>query len=441
MFDFLDYIYNFTDFFLFWKTVGFEKFVRFFWFFFIFEFPRYVIVDYIVLLIYELKQTFLKPKVKRARELLFKENPLVSIIVPGKDEGEHLYYLAKSLNEQTYKNIEIIIIDDGSEDNTKIIAKKLLKEGKIHKYLRNEVRGGKASAANFGFYSANGKFIVHIDADSSFDRDAIENILIPFYIDKNIGAVAGNVKVRNADQGVLTSLQAIEYLKTISIGRRIVSSLGILRMVSGALGAFRRDLLERIGGWDIGPGLDGDITVKIRKLGYKVVFTHNSICFTSVPETLKAFIRQRIRWSRSLIRFRVRKHKDIYFPNENFSITNFISFFENIIYSIVFNFKWLIYLGDIIINFPTLAKYIIPANYLLYLFSNIFQFMLIILTSERKREEIKLAIYLPLMPLYVGILMRAIRTYAYIVEFFFKSSYKDRWNPQKVSKKAKEIGI
>ena len=99
----------------------------------------------------------------------------------------------------------------------------------------------------------------------------------------------------------------------------VVSKLGLYKIVSGAFGAFPKQLLMRLGGWDIGPGLDGDITVKIRKLRYKVLFEENALCLTHVPVTWKALTKQRRRWSRSLVRFRIRKHKDVWFPDRNFS--------------------------------------------------------------------------------------------------------------------------
>lgn len=439
--DLLNYLTDFSDFFLFWKTVGFERFVRFFWFFFFFELPRYVVIDFLVLTVEAVYHRLQRPRWLKARVRLRAERPLVSIIVPGKNEGEHLARLARSLHEQTYDNLEIIVVDDGSNDDTPVIGRALERRGIIDRFVRNEIRGGKASAANLAWNMARGNYIVHLDADCSFDRDAIENILVPFFMDANIGAVAGDVKVRNAGDGVAPGLQALEYLKSISIGRRVTSMLGILRTISGAFGAFRRDVLTQVGGWDVGPGLDGDITVKARKARFRVVFAADARCFTSVPATFSALARQRTRWSRSIVRFRMRKHRDVFLPNANFQWLNMLSFVENIMFNIVLDIKWLVYIGDILINFPTLAKYIIPANFLLYLFSNLVQYFMILAVSERPRQEAGLILYVPLMPFYMGVYMRVVRTWAYIMEWLFHTSYKDPWNPGKVSRKAREAGM
>ncbi|MCM8764326.1 MAG: glycosyltransferase family 2 protein [Candidatus Omnitrophica bacterium] len=312
IYDFFEHTRNF---FFFWKNAGMIKIFRIFWFFFVFEITRYVVFDLVVFCFYKVKTAILKNKREAARLRLKQQNPLVSIIAPGKNEGKHIASLAYSLSEQTYKNLEIIIIDDGSEDETPQICRRLLREGKISKYLRNDIRGGKASAANFGLQQAKGRFIVHVDADCSFDRDAIENILIPFFLDSRIGAVSGNVKVKNPTESLCSALQAIEYLKTVTIGRLVGSTIKTLRIISGAFGAFRKDILERIGGWDIGPGLDGDIVVKIRKIDFAIYMEPKAVCYTNAPENFKNLTKQRLRWSRSLVRFRMRKHRDIFFPN------------------------------------------------------------------------------------------------------------------------------
>ncbi|MBK6524247.1 MAG: glycosyltransferase [Crocinitomicaceae bacterium] len=254
----------------------------------------------------------------------------------------------------------------------------------IDLFIRNEIRGGKASAANFGLRFTKGKFIIHMDADCSYDRDAIEKIIIPFYLDKEVGGVGGNVMVRNYDESLVTSLQAIEYYDTISIGRAVTSYLGIYRIISGAFGAFRADVLDQMKGWDIGPGLDGDITVKIRKLGYKIKFEQDAVCLTSVPNTFKKLTKQRLRWDKSLIRFRVRKHKDVLFPNQAFKFANFIAFVENITYNLILNFKWYFYLVDMVVNYPSMVLNILITNILLYTFTNFTKFVIYSLYRDRK---------------------------------------------------------
>jgi cellulose synthase/poly-beta-1,6-N-acetylglucosamine synthase-like glycosyltransferase len=370
------------------------------------------------------------------------ELPLISIIVPGKNEGKHIYKLTTSLKEQSYTNFELIIVDDGSDDDTEIICRSLKKNGLIDYFIRNEVRGGKASGANTALRIAKGKYVIHLDADCSYDFDAVENIIIPFYESPKVGAVGGNVMVRNYKESVVTALQSFEYTDAISVGRMVSSYLGIYRVVSGAFGAFRMELLQRVQGWDIGPGLDGDITVKFRKLGYQIRFEDRAVCQTSVPNTFQKLTKQRLRWDKSLIRFRLRKHVDVFFPSQNFSLSNFISFLENITYTLVLNIKWYVYATDMLFNFASLLPFIIVMNIFLYTGVNLFKLLVFNLFRERTNAPFSyFLLYVPLMVFYHGYYLRFVRTIAYVKEFFFKDSYKDPWNPTKTSIKALEIGI
>ncbi|MCG8577465.1 MAG: glycosyltransferase [Flavobacteriales bacterium] len=419
-----------------------DHFIRLFWFYIFFEFVRYFALEWFVLNLWKIRKHYNKDKYAMAREQFLFENPLVSIIIPGKNEGKHIYKLIKSLNEQTYKNTEILVIDDGSDDDTPTIGRDLQRAGLIDLFIRNEIRGGKASAANFGLRFTKGKYIVHLDADCSYDRDAIEKIIIPFYMEKDVGGVGGNVNVRNYDTGLVTSLQAIEYYDTISIGRVVTSHLGIYRIISGAFGAFRADVLDKVKGWDIGPGLDGDITVKIRKLGYKIRFAQDAMCLTNAPDTFKKLTKQRLRWDKSLIRFRIRKHKDVLYPNQSFRFANFISFVENITYNLILNVKWYVYLSDMLINYPSLIVNIFITNILLYTVTNFVKFTIYSLYRERSHAPMSyFLLYIPCMVFYFGFYLRIVRSIAYLQETFFKLSYNDPWNPKKTSVHAKKLKI
>ena len=428
-----------TEFFEFWQNQGADGFIRIFWFYFLFEFPRYVLMDYIYLLVFSLKKRFNKESYQTAKDLLWNDYPLVTIIVPGKDEGENYYRLIQSLNEQTYKNFQLIIVDDGSTDNSELIGRQMQRDGVIDLFLTNEQRGGKASAANFGLRYAKGKYVLHLDADTSFYRDAIEEVLIPYYQDEQVGAVGGTLEVRNSNETLLTRFQSIEYLMNFTVGRMVAGSLNILRVVSGAFGAFRTDLLKEIGGWDVGPGLDGDITLKIRKLGYKVEYTPNAVCLTNVPATFKKLVIQRIRWSRSLVRFRFRKHSDLLFPSSHFRFIDFLAVIDNAFFNFFLNFLWWIYLIDILVNFTPDIVPIFSAGFVLYTLSKLLEFGVIPILSSNKSDKIALLAYIPGMTLYTGFFIRAIRTIAYTKEIFFHDSFKDAWNPDKTSKAARKV--
>lgn len=433
--------YILPEFLIYWDEKGIMNFIRVFWYFVIFESTRFILADYGVALWYLIFRKQRKANWEAARQAFWNENPFVSIIIPGKNEGKHLFKLTKSLAEQTFQNFELIIVDDGSDDETPTIGRNLQKRGLIDMFLRNDMRGGKASAANLALRFSKGKYIVHLDADCSFDREAIENILIPFFLDERIGAVGGNVKVRNADESLCARLQALEYLKTISVGRIVSTQLGIYKIISGAFGAFRADVTDAVKGWDIGPGLDGDITVKIRKSGFKTVFEPSAVCLTNAPSKFKVLTKQRLRWDKSIVRFRVRKHFDVYLPHEGFNWSTFFALFENVFYNVILDILWWVYIIDLLANFNDSLQYVIPMNFMLYTVVGFVNMTSIFIFSERRKEELKLWPYVPMMSLYTGTYLRMVRSVAYIHEFFFKKSYDDPWNPVKSSSQAKANGF
>ncbi len=415
------------------KQISWSTLVGTYWFLFVIEIPRYFGIELVIVIanIFTYRQR--NNKKDKARLKLYTENPLITILAPGKNEGKNIFKLVQSLREQTYRNFEIIIVDDGSDDNTPFICRDLEKRGYIDKYLRLNIRGGKASAANYGVYHAKGKYIVHLDADSSLDTDAIENILIPFYYNEKIKGVGGCIKVRNADESLCSTMQAIEYLNTIQVGRTVSNTLGIYHIISGAFGAFETEAIRQVGCWDIGPGLDGDLTQKLRKAGYNVYFANDAICMTSVPTSWHTLYKQRLRWSKSLIRFRSRKHKNIFFAWKNFSFLNFFSNMENILFDCIFNYLWLFYIIGLIFMHTQVLFEIFVVGWIIRYILAILSFSIAMMMSERAKDEKKLFLYLPLKIFYTGYFLRITRLIAHTIEIFFFSSYKDPWNPPKTS--------
>ncbi|MBZ9613242.1 glycosyltransferase family 2 protein [Rheinheimera maricola] len=416
-----------------WQLLG------YFWPFFMLDMVRYVLIEGVVLLYYLPKRKRMAPRYAAARRRLFKEKPLISIIVPGKNEGRYLPKLVQTLRNQSYPFFELIVVDDGSDDTTPLICRELERQGLIDCFIRNAIRGGKASAANTALQFANGPYIVHIDADSHMATDALENIMLPFLMDDEVGCVGGDVRVANYSDSFATQTQGIEYTKSLMLGRTVASQLGILRIVSGAYGAFRKDVLNKIHGWDVGPGLDGDITLKIRKLGYKVVHEPSSVCYTNAPKNFWRLAKQRYRWDKSMIRFRLRKHRDILLPSAEFKWSNFISVVDNLFFNLLLDIKWVIYFFQIVQLSSAYIAFLLIINYVFYFLANLAQwlFSIIMQRSLGHKPNYKSVMFVPLMPIYTGTYLRLVRTFAYIMELLHKSSYVDKWNPWKVSKIAK----
>ena len=160
----------------------------------------------------------------------------------------------------------------------------------------NKKNGGKASALNRGVAKAKGKIVICIDADSMFLNNTVEQLVMSFE-DPEVVAVGGNVKVANR-KGMLSRQQALEYITGLTLHRRTFAHLGCMQVISGAIGAFRRDKLIEIGGYSSSTIVeDMDVTIELARRGYKVTYNPEAIAFTEAPEGIKDFLKQRYRWT------------------------------------------------------------------------------------------------------------------------------------------------
>lgn len=409
-----------------------ERFIRTFWYYLVLDFPRYILFDFVV--VFLIFKQRLRAAVSRRQALfdheLQQRPPLVSVIMPALNEAETIPFTIQTLLEQSYKNIEIILVDDGSNDATPRIVRQY--DPERVKYYRLAVRSGKAAALNFGLRRARGEFIVFIDSDSTLERDAVYEVLRPFANPK-VGAVAGNINPRNTGDNLLSTLQTVEYLFTITAGRLVRAKANILSIISGAFGAFRRSVidLDFIGGQEPGPGNDSDISIRVRKVGYRIEFVPDAICRTDVPTRLFSFFRQRWRWDRNLIKNRLRKHRDVFnIFAHHFNLYNFFSFFDLIFFHCVLAVLAPLYIIDILVNYRRDALIIILMNYFIYTFSSFLE-MIVACYITRRWSYLKLFPYLFIYNFYHK-MMKFSRLFGYIQELFFFYSYHDPFAPQKV---------
>ncbi len=252
------------------------------------------------------------------RRRLGKYRPLVSILVPSYNEELVLENCIISLLNQDYSNTEIIIVDDGSKDKTKQIGKMIarLHHGKVRLY--SKVNGGKASALNFGISKAKGDIVVSMDADSMFLRNAVRNLVLSFY-DPNVVAVGGSVKVANRSK-FINKHQAVEYITGLNLQRRAFAFMGCMQVISGAIGAFRKDVIVSIGGYSEDTIVeDMDVTLSMAMTGGVVEYNGKAIAYTEAPESIKDFIKQRYRWTYGGFQV-LKKHKNLIFNRKHNSL-------------------------------------------------------------------------------------------------------------------------
>ena len=236
--------------------------------------------------------------------------PPVTIIVPAYNEGLMISDSIRSLLELDYPNYEIIVVDDGSEDDTYERARHW--EG-VHDGVRVRVltkrNTGKALSLNFGIQHAWSPFILCMDGDSKLTKDTIRKGVRHFQ-EPSVVAVAGNVKIINR-KGVFAKLQALEYIEGLNLVRRAQGFYRVVNIIPGPLGIFRRETLLDAGGYSNDTyAEDCDLTLKILTRGWKIRYEPEAIAYTEAPIRLTDILKQRYRWTRGILQS-LRKHSVI----------------------------------------------------------------------------------------------------------------------------------
>jgi cellulose synthase/poly-beta-1,6-N-acetylglucosamine synthase-like glycosyltransferase/peptidoglycan/xylan/chitin deacetylase (PgdA/CDA1 family) len=222
-------------------------------------------------------------------------SPTVAVIVPAFNEEKVIVQTITSLLGSDHPpNFEIVVVDDGSTDDTyRRVREAFADEPRVR--LFTKPNSGKSDALNYGVGRTSAEIVIALDADTIFARDTISK-LVRHFADPKVGAVAGNAKVGNRIN-LLTRWQALEYITSQNLDRRAFNLLNCITVVPGAVGAWRRELVERAGGFThLTLAEDADLTMAIRKLGYSIAYEDEAIGLTEAPDTLRGFIRQRYRW-------------------------------------------------------------------------------------------------------------------------------------------------
>lgn len=297
--------------------------------------------------------------------------PSVSILAPAFDEGVNIVENVRSLLNIYYNHLELILINDGSRDNSmaKLIAAYQLEPVQISYYQRlatkpvkaiykstnsvynkliviDKENGGKADALNAGINLATNQYLVCIDVDCILEQDALLKLLKPFMeeSDQKVIATGGVVRIANSctyengklvevnlPRQLLPRFQALEYIRAFLLGRLAWSRLNGLLLISGAFGAFDRLTAIAAGGYDHSTvGEDMELVVRMRRymaerqLPYKVAFIPDPLCWTEAPTSFKILGRQRNRWMRGTIET-LKMHRGLFF-NPRYGVLGLLSY-------------------------------------------------------------------------------------------------------------------
>lgn len=376
--------------------------------------------------------------------------PTVSCIITCYSEGKDVALTIYSLCEQLYEGrIEIIPVIDGAHKNrdtylavkeTEVFFKN--RPNRILRILPKWQRGGRVSTLNAGLQIASGDIIINLDGDTSVDNDMVYNATRNFK-DQNVMAVSGCLRVRNVNKNLITRLQAIEYLMSINASKTGLSEFNIVNNISGAFGIFRKTFIQKLGGWDSGTAEDLDLTIRIkhyfgRHPHLRILFDPTAIAHTDVPETLAQFFDQRLRWDGDLYYLYIRKHSLSFNPRllgwKNFIVQVWVG----ILFQIVLPFVIMFYTCYAFIMYPIgFVLGVWALVYLVYLLITlVFYLITLVMISERPRQDLKLAPFIPVMPVFT-FFVRIWAAVACLKELLMKSHLDSTMAPWWVLKKTK----
>ena len=256
-------------------------------------------------------------------------NPRVAVLIPAYNEETVIVRTIRSVLNSDYKNLHIIVIDDGSADRTAEVAREAyaaeIAAGRVQ--VLSKPNGGKAAALNYALDRLTEEIYVGIDADTVIATDAISK-LIPHFEDRRIGAMAGNAKVGNR-VNLWTRWQALEYITSQNFERRALDVFHVVTVVPGAIGAWRTAPVKAAGGYPINTvAEDADLTMNILEQGYRVDYEDRSLAFTEAPIGVRGLMRQRFRWSFGTLQA-VWKHRAAFIRNQAmglFALPNILVF-------------------------------------------------------------------------------------------------------------------
>jgi len=261
-----------------------------------------------------------KPIASVSDELL----PTCTVIVPAYNEGKQVWDTLMSLSNSDYpeEKLQLLAIDDGSKDDTWYWmqqAKKRLGD-RLSIYQQPENKG-KRHALYHGFNVGNGEVFVTVDSDSVVTAETLRNLVSPFIVDENCGAVAGNIQVLNNKSALLPKMLNVSFVMSFEFMRSAESALGSVMCTPGALAAYRSTAVfacledwinQTFMGQPSDIGEDRAMTNMILKQGKRVLFQRNSYAYTNVPEKYSGLYKMFIRWDRSNVRENIMMSKYVF---------------------------------------------------------------------------------------------------------------------------------
>lgn len=301
----------------------------------------------------------------------------VTIVVPAHNESVTIEATVRSLLALKYSLYEIIVVDDGSTDETMDVMVQAFSMQQIARPIQRQLKcqpeeavfetrsykvpvtlirkknGGKADALNMGINAARYPYFICMDADSVLQYDSLEKVVRPMLEDDNVIAVGGTVRPCNGAQikdghlvkygmprKLLACMQVLEYDRSFLASRILFDKFNGSIIISGAFGLFRKSMVINVGGYDTGSlGEDMELIVKLHvfcrehDIPYRIRYASDAICWTQVPESLRDLMKQRRRWHIGLFQSMVEFRR--IFLNPKFGVVSFVSYMYFLLYELL----------------------------------------------------------------------------------------------------------
>lgn len=274
----------------------------------------------------------------------------ISVIVPAYNEEVTIVQTIRSLLNLDYHTYEIVVVNDGSKDNTAQIVIDTFELHKVHRPIRRQVpckdqlsvyegskgrvaitlinkeNGGKADSINMGINASQFPYFVCMDADSILERDSLTKIVVPVLENQNVIAVGSMIRISNDSvfqdgklvqyrlpRKLIPAFQVLEYERSFLASRILLDKFNANLIISGAFGLFRKDAVINVGGYQVGSmGEDMELIVKLHdynrsnNLPYAIKYAYDAVCWTQAPERLRDLLKQRKRWHIGLMQSMMR---------------------------------------------------------------------------------------------------------------------------------------
>jgi len=239
-------------------------------------------------------------------------HPTVTVMIPCHNEHLTIEQVVRAVAASRYPNIDILVIDDASTDESAGVIERLLPELPNLRFLRLERNLGKAKALSLGALSTEAEYLMCIDADALLDEDAIHWMVADLEHSPRAGAVTGNPRVLNRTT-LISRIQVGEFSAIVGMIKRTQRLVGRVYTVSGVCSCFRRRAVHDVGYWSSQTVTDDvDISWKLQLAYWGILYEPRAVCWILVPESLRGLWHQRVRWARGGVEAALRYYREVF---------------------------------------------------------------------------------------------------------------------------------